>query len=275
MYCSRECLGKAWKSGHRKLCEMVFDNGKPACIITQTEMQKCLTKAEYEFATGCSRPLSSSTTKASNTAAAAAVAVAAAAAGGGGAAMKLGASSTASSKDDIQRQKDLGELERMMASDPHPAVKARPTPTLSPPFTPLPYFLCSYPLSSSPAFSLIQSLFFFHLTLSTLSVSLSTLSVYSLQTFAKMRMNERGPIKPNPQTSEPIRQRSLPDEASNLTYRQSRLLDPSFKAAYYQWIKVLYYESNGDYEVVENVMTFLTGVDNVQVIEDIHITPSP
>ena len=126
LYCSRDCLGKAWKSGHRKLCEMVFDNGKTACILTQTEMQKTLTKAEYDFATGCSRPFCTATKATAGRP------------GGAGGATKTGASAAATASaatasarasaiaanDAAQRQRDKDELDRMVASDPSPAAKA-------------------------------------------------------------------------------------------------------------------------------------------------------
>ena len=92
---------------------MVFENGKTACIITQTEMQKSLTKAEYDFATGCSRPTSSATKT-----------TGAAGATKKGASASASAASAAAAADAAQRQRDKEELERMVASDPSPAVKA-------------------------------------------------------------------------------------------------------------------------------------------------------
>ena len=48
----------------------------------------------------------------------------------------------------------------------------------------------------------------------------------------------------------------------HLNYRQSRLLDPVFKAAFIQWMKVQYYESSGNSQMVEDLLSILPDDDD-------------
>ena len=90
------------------------------------------------------------------------------------------------------------------------------------------------------------------------------------QTFAKMSMNERGPIRPSPLSNEVVRHLNPLDRAANLGYQQSRMLDPVFKTAFQQWMKVQYYEASGSSKIVDDLIGVLPTSEDSQVTYPTH-----
>ncbi len=52
VYCSRACLRQAWMDQHRRVCEVVVENGGVAVMLTQIEMKQSLLASELRAALG-------------------------------------------------------------------------------------------------------------------------------------------------------------------------------------------------------------------------------